>query len=113
MLSSLKNMFKVPDLRNKVLFTLLIISLYQFGANVPVPGISFSAVQQLEQQAKAATRGFLGRLEFCGEGLDQDATLAAGWSHANTVMVCVGVAANRPSCARRCPARPTPTCPAA
>ena len=36
MLSSLKNMFKVPDLRNKVLFTLLIISLYQFGANVPV-----------------------------------------------------------------------------
>ena len=51
MLSSLKNMFKVPDLRNKVLFTLLIISLYQFGANVPVPGIDFNAVRQLEQQA--------------------------------------------------------------
>ncbi|MGH9102163.1 MAG: preprotein translocase subunit SecY [Acidimicrobiales bacterium] len=51
MLSSLKNIFKVPDLRNKILFTLLVIALYQLGANVPVPGISLSAVKQLEQQA--------------------------------------------------------------
>ena len=31
MLSSLKNIFKVPDLRNKVLFTLLMIVLYRAG----------------------------------------------------------------------------------
>ena len=31
MLASLKNIFKVPDLRNKVLFTLAIIALYRFG----------------------------------------------------------------------------------
>ena len=37
MLASLANIFRVPDLRNKVLFTLPIIALYQFGANVPVP----------------------------------------------------------------------------
>ena len=38
MLSRLANIFRVPDLRNKVLFTLAIIALYQIGANVPVPG---------------------------------------------------------------------------
>ena len=37
MLSSLANIFKVPDLRKKVVFTLSIIALYQFGANLPVP----------------------------------------------------------------------------
>src|SRR6266576_5966747 len=77
MLSSLKNMFKVPALRNKVLFTLLIISLYQFGANVPVPGISFSAVQQLEQQAKAG--GILGFLNlFSGGALTRFAVFGLG-----------------------------------
>src|SRR5947207_13168224 len=77
MLSSLKNMFKVPDLRNKGLFTLLIISLYQFGANVPVPGISFSAVQQLEQQAKAG--GILGFLNlFSGGALTRFAVFGLG-----------------------------------
>ena len=35
MLSSLSNMFRVPDLRNKILFTLTIIALYAFGANIP------------------------------------------------------------------------------
>src|SRR3954451_2427662 len=48
MLSSLKNMFKVPDLRNKILFTLFIIAIYRLGCNIPVPGIHFNAVQQLE-----------------------------------------------------------------
>ena len=38
MLSRLANIFRVPDLRNKVVFTLAIIALYQFGGNVPVPG---------------------------------------------------------------------------
>ena len=38
MLSRLGNIFRVPDLRNKVLFTLVIIGLYQSGANVRCPG---------------------------------------------------------------------------
>ena len=40
MLSRLANVFRVPDLRNKVIFTLAIIALYQIGANVPVPGVT-------------------------------------------------------------------------
>ena len=37
-LTNLANMFRVPDLRNKVLFTLLIICVYRLGANIPCPG---------------------------------------------------------------------------
>jgi preprotein translocase subunit SecY len=76
-LSSLKNIFKVPDLRNKVLFTLAIIALYQVGANIIVPGVDFSRVQQLEQQAKQA--GILGFLNlFSGGGLTRMAVFGLG-----------------------------------
>ena len=54
MLSSLRNMFRVPDLRNKILFTLLIIALYRFGAFVPVPGIDLDAVEELQAPGRAA-----------------------------------------------------------
>ena len=37
MLRAFVNAFKVPDLRNKILFTLLMIVVYRFGSHVPVP----------------------------------------------------------------------------
>lgn len=43
MLSSLVQAFKVPELGNKILFTLGILVLYRFGAYLPVPGIPFQA----------------------------------------------------------------------
>ena len=77
MLSSLKNMFKVPDLRNKILFTMLIITIYRFGAHIPVPGIEFSAVQQLE--AAASKGGVLGFLNlFSGGALTRFAIFGLG-----------------------------------
>jgi len=65
-LSSLSNIFRVPDLRNKVLFTLGVIGLYQLGANVPVPGVSWAAVQSLQHQA--STSGVLGFLNLFSGG---------------------------------------------
>ncbi|HEX6394967.1 MAG TPA: preprotein translocase subunit SecY [Acidimicrobiales bacterium] len=53
-LSNLANMFRVPDLRNKVLFTLFVIIVYRFGANIPCPGIDFHAVQSLASSAQHA-----------------------------------------------------------
>jgi preprotein translocase subunit SecY len=77
MLSSLKNMFKVPDLRNKILFTLLVIALYRLGSNVTVPGIDFDAVQDLQSQAEQS--GVLGFLNlFSGGALTQMAVFALG-----------------------------------
>src|SRR5271166_5972861 len=66
MLSRLANIFRVPDLRNKVVFTLFIIALYQLGANIPVPGVSFSQIQKLEAQATAS--GVLGFLNLFSGG---------------------------------------------
>ena len=51
MLSSLRNVFRIPDLRNKVVFTLMILMLYRLGSHIPVPGIDISALKTLEQQA--------------------------------------------------------------
>src|SRR3954452_20509133 len=77
MLSSLKNMFKVPDLRNKILFTLLIIALYRLGSNVTVPGIDFAAVQELQKTAgRGGVLGFLNL--FSGGALTQMAIFALG-----------------------------------
>ncbi len=45
-LSNLSNMFRVPDLRNKVLFTLTVIVIYRVGANIPCPGINFGTLTQ-------------------------------------------------------------------
>jgi len=40
------NAFKVPDLRNKILFTLFIIAVYRFGSHVPVPVVDIGILQR-------------------------------------------------------------------
>ncbi|MBV8386360.1 MAG: preprotein translocase subunit SecY, partial [Acidimicrobiia bacterium] len=77
MLSSFRNMFRVPDLRNKILFTLFIIALYRLGANVTVPGIDFNQVQKLQHEANNG--GVLSFLNlFSGGALTQMAVFALG-----------------------------------
>ncbi len=77
MFSSFKNMFRVPDLRNKILFTLFVILLYRLGSNITVPGIDFDAVQDLQAQAEQG--GVLGFLNlFSGGALTQMAVFALG-----------------------------------
>jgi len=76
-LSSVKNIFKVDDLRNKVLFTILMLVLYRLGAHIPVPGVDFEAVKQLKSQAQQG--GALGFLNlFSGGALTQFAIFALG-----------------------------------
>ncbi len=77
MLSRLGNIFRVPDLRNKVVFTLAVIAIYQIGANVPVPGVSWARLQQL--QATAGASGVLGFLNlFSGGALVRLAVFGLG-----------------------------------
>ena len=54
MLSSFLNMFRVEDLRKKILFTLAIVALYRFGAYLPAPGVD---VDRLAQYKDAAEQG--------------------------------------------------------
>jgi preprotein translocase subunit SecY len=77
-LSSLRNMFRVADLRNKIVFTLAIIAIYRFGSYVPAPGIDLDAVQSLKRQAEDSG-GILGYLQlFSGAGLTNFAVFALG-----------------------------------
>ena len=77
MLTRLANIFRVPDLRNKVVFTLAIIGLYQFGANIPVPGVSYEQVQLLQERAgKSGVLGFLNL--FSGGALTRLAIFGLG-----------------------------------
>lgn len=77
MLSSMKNMFKVEDLRNKIAFTVFMILLYRLGSHVPVPGIDVSTLQTLRDNA-----GQSGALEFLrlfsGGAITQFAVFALG-----------------------------------
>jgi preprotein translocase subunit SecY len=76
-LRRLSNIFRVPDLRNKVLFTIAIVCLYQLGANLPIPGVSWSQVALLE--AKSSSSGVLGFLNlFSGGALTRLAVFGLG-----------------------------------
>ena len=77
MLSNLKNIFKVPDLRNKILFTVMMVLLYRLGAHIRVPGIDDQAVRQLRESARQ--QGALGFLNlFSGGAFSSFAIFALG-----------------------------------
>ena len=77
MLSNLKNIFKVPDLRNKILFTVMMVVLYRIGAHIRVPGIDDQAVRQLRESARQ--QGALGFLNlFSGGAFSSFAIFALG-----------------------------------
>ena len=50
MLKAFLNSFRVPDLRNKILFTLFIIVIYRFGNHIPVPLVDTSVLDQHARQ---------------------------------------------------------------
>ncbi|MBI2708777.1 MAG: preprotein translocase subunit SecY [Actinobacteria bacterium] len=77
MLTSMKNMFKVADLRGKILFTLFMLFLYRLGAHIPVPGINVNALKDLQKQAQQG--GVLQYLQlFSGGAITQFAVFALG-----------------------------------
>src|SRR5688572_22554583 len=48
------NLFKVPELRKKVLFTLLVLAVFRIGATIPVPGIdNLEFARQFAEQTKS------------------------------------------------------------
>ena len=57
MLSRLRNMFRVADLRNKILFTLFVIAIYRLGSHLPLPYVDFSAIQDPEGRRPSRRRG--------------------------------------------------------
>jgi preprotein translocase subunit SecY len=52
MLSRLRNILRVPDLRGKIVFTMLIVGVYRVGAHIPVPYVDFDAIKTLQDQVE-------------------------------------------------------------
>ena len=92
-MSTLRNVFKIPELRNKLLFTIFMIALYRFGSHVPVPGINLSIIKYLELRAEQG--GVLGLLStFSGGAITQFAVFALGimpYITASIIMQILGV----------------------
>lgn len=76
MLSSIKNIFSIPDLRRRVIFTLLLLAVYRIGAQIPNPGISEAALAEFWEQQKGTIFGMLDL--FTGRGMSRMTIFALG-----------------------------------
>ena len=98
MLSRIGNMFRVPDLRNKILFTLFALALYRLGSFIPAPGIDTLAVQALRDNSNQQG-GILAYVQlFSGGGLTTFAIFALGvlpYITASIIMQVLGVVVPR------------------
>jgi len=45
--SALTNVFKITELRQKVIFTLVMFAIFRLGTHIPVPGVNASVIEQL------------------------------------------------------------------
>ncbi len=76
-LSIFRYIFKIPDLRKRILFTLFMFAVYRLGAAVPVPGVDLDAVQRLTDSGSQA--GIYGLLNlFSGGALETFSVFALG-----------------------------------
>src|SRR5687767_5263801 len=74
MLQAVFSAFKIPDLRRKIIFTLLMLMVFRVIAHIPVPGVDLVRLEQLLQENQ-----LLGMLNlFSGSALRQFSIAAMG-----------------------------------
>ncbi|MDB4947339.1 MAG: secY, partial [Labilithrix sp.] len=80
MLSAFANMFKIPELRSRVLFTLAMIAIIRIGASITLPGVNPVSVQGwLKESGRTAGDALTSLLTvFSGGGMKNCAVLALG-----------------------------------
>jgi preprotein translocase subunit SecY len=76
MLQSLKNIWDIPDLRKRVLFTLGLLAVYRLGNHVPTPGINAQALVDFFEQNRANWFGLVDM--FSGGNLARVTIFALG-----------------------------------
>ena len=76
MIESLRNIFSIPDLRKRVIFTFLLLAVYRLGAFIPTPGVDPAAIAEFTNQAKGTLLGFLNL--FSGGALGRMTIFALG-----------------------------------
>ncbi|MFQ6108439.1 MAG: preprotein translocase subunit SecY, partial [Candidatus Aminicenantales bacterium] len=76
MLESIRNIFSIPDLRRRVLFTLALLAVYRIGAQIPNPGISATALAEFWEAQKGTILGFVDL--FSGRNMSRMTIFALG-----------------------------------
>jgi preprotein translocase subunit SecY len=76
MVESLRNIFAIPDLRKRVLFTLALLGVYRIGHHVPTPGVNTEALALLAEQMKNSMFGLADM--FTGGSLSRVTIFALG-----------------------------------
>jgi preprotein translocase subunit SecY len=73
---SLRNLFAITDLRNRVLFTLGMLAVYRVGSHIPTPGVNPEALRELSRQLQNTMFGLYDM--FTGGQLSQITIFALG-----------------------------------
>ena len=76
MVESIRNIWNVPDLRKRVLFTLALLGVYRIGNHIPTPGVNTAALAQLAEQTKNTMFGMYDM--FSGGSLSKVTIFALG-----------------------------------
>jgi len=76
MLDSVRNIFSVPELRKRVIFTLLLLAVYRIGGQLPLPGLSSAALQEFWQSQKGSLFDFINL--FSGGNMSRMTIFALG-----------------------------------
>jgi preprotein translocase subunit SecY len=76
MVESIRNIWNVPDLRKRVLFTLAMLGVYRIGNHIPTPGVNTAALAQLAEQTKNTMFGMYDM--FSGGSLSKVTIFALG-----------------------------------
>jgi preprotein translocase subunit SecY len=66
LLDAVRNAVQLPDLRNRILFTIFILVIYQFATHIPVPGVNREALRGLLDESAGA--GFIQVLNLLSGG---------------------------------------------
>jgi preprotein translocase subunit SecY len=59
MFEKLANVFKIPDLRKRIMFTLALLAVYRLGGHIPTPGVNADKLAQFFQQNQGSFLGFV------------------------------------------------------
>ena len=76
MIETIRNIFSIPDLRQRVLFTFGLLAVFRIGANIPTPGINSAAVRDFFAQLQGTFFGFIDL--FSGGALSNMTIFALG-----------------------------------
>ena len=70
------NIFKIPELKKRIIFTLALLIVYRVGVHVPVPGIDSVALAEIFERAKGTILGIFNM--FSGGALERLSVFALG-----------------------------------